>query len=1006
MDTTANTISISSYNCQYANELRLPFFEKLFHESDFLLIQEHGLYADKLDWFSALGDVCVHGVSAMDARRALRGRPHGGAAIVWRAALAARVEPVPWDATRMCAVEVHLQEGVLLLVNVYMPCDDGRPDANVREYKTVLDEIVTLCNSSQASFLCIMGDFNTDLRRTSPQTNVLKNFIESNELSCTTEANSAKVPFTYCSKINGLRSRIDHCLLSCNIQDWVQDCHIREDVDNPSDHVGVRVVLSCPLEYAGPPPAPPPRPPGRAWAAATPQQLQDYRELLDEQLGDLELPLEALQCVDHHCTRHCQLIDMFHDNLIEALIYCSEQTIDPTNKKKNRKKLITGWNNYVEKYFQASLFWHRLWVANDRPQSGIIDNIRRTTRANYHKARKYALKHENVIQSDNLVDSLQNESSREFWSKVRRCRGSKPRQTHQVDGKREPEEIAEVFKSKFSNVYNVVSYSQDDMNELNRDISTFINSYEGEGEQPHLITPEDVKFGLSKLKMGKKDGWLQITSENLLHGSDLLHGHLSLLFSCMMSHGYSPGGMLVGTMVPLPKGRFAAKSKSVNYRAITLSSLLGKILDQIILKNEADKLATSDQQFSYKKKLSTTACTSVIRETISYFNHKGTSVYGLMLDATQAFDRVEYCKLFRLLLIRDVNPFICRLLLRMYTNQELRVRWGSILSESFSVSNGVKQGGVISPILYTIYTEGLLTQLRNSNVGCFMGSVYVGVIAYADDIMLLAPSVYAIKSMLKICLDYANEFRILFNDKSKLIVFNPGNRRAPCPHIVINGKKIEAVESVKHLGHIVGHVIKKTDTSKCTGDLAQQCNSLLGDFNSATSCVRNTLFQKYCMSFYGSQFIPLYDACLEDLCRAWRVAIRRVWRLPWTTHCRLLPHLAGTMPPELLLARRGIAFAHQIIKSKNEVVKTIAGMARCCPASILGTNIRHLEARYGLDVRQVDHHWSRKLESEEEEEVRREANQIKELCYMRDSGRTNILSIADIKEIITLLCTE
>ena len=134
--------------------------------------------------------------------------------------------------------------------------------------------------------------------------------------------------------------------------------------------------------------------------------------------------------------------------------------------------------------------------------------------------------------------------------------------------------------------------------------------------------------------------------------------------------------------------------------------------------------------------------------------------------------------------------------------------------------------------------------------------------------------------------------------------------------------------------------------------------------------------------------------------------MRRVWRLPWTTNCRLLPHLADTMPPELLLARRGIAFAHQMLKSENGVMKTVAGMARCNPASILGTNIRHLEAKYSLDVRQVRHQWMRMQESEEEEEVRRVANHIKELCHMRDTGRTNILDIEDIKEIIRILCTE
>ena len=90
----------------------------------------------------------------------------------------------------------------------------------------------------------------------------------------------------------------------------------------------------------------------------------------------------------------------------------------------------------------------------------------------------------------------------------------------------------------------------------------------------------------------------------------------------------------------------------------------------------------------------------MVRETISYFVHKNSNVYGLVLDATKAFDRVNYCKLFKILLKRNVNPLICRLLLFMYINQNLRVRWGNNYSDNFTVSNGVKQGGVISPIFF------------------------------------------------------------------------------------------------------------------------------------------------------------------------------------------------------------------------------------------------------------------------------------------------------------------
>ena len=259
----------------------------------------------------------------------------------------------------------------------------------------------------------------------------------------------------------------------------------------------------------------------------------------------------------------------------------------------------------------------------------------------------------------------------------------------------------------------------------------------------------------------------------------------------------------MGTMVPLPKGRFNDLSNSKNFRALTISSLLGKLLDNIILNIESEHLCTNDLQFSFKPKSSTTMCTTMIRETISYFVNRGSNVYGLVLDATKAFDRINYCKLFRILLDRNVSPLICRLLLNMYTNQKLRVKWADAYSSEFSVSNGVKQGGVISPLLFCVYMDGLITELLSSNVGCFMGSVYAGIFLFADDIKLLAPSVQALNIMLNICIDYAARFDVLFNDMSQSIIFRSPLDDVPTLDVFINGFKLSAVKQINHLGQII-----------------------------------------------------------------------------------------------------------------------------------------------------------------------------------------------------------
>ena len=100
------------------------------------------------------------------------------------------------------------------------------------------------------------------------------------------------------------------------------------------------------------------------------------------------------------------------------------------------------------------------------------------------------------------------------------------------------------------------------------------------------------------------------------------------------------------------------------------------------------------------------------------------------------------------------------------------LKWGNTVSSEFTVSNRVKQGGVLSPILFAIYTDGLLKRLEETGVGCHMGSHFTGALAYADDITLLAPCKSALSILVSVCEKYASEFDILFNgSKSKLLFF-------------------------------------------------------------------------------------------------------------------------------------------------------------------------------------------------------------------------------------------
>ena len=104
----------------------------------------------------------------------------------------------------------------------------------------------------------------------------------------------------------------------------------------------------------------------------------------------------------------------------------------------------------------------------------------------------------------------------------------------------------------------------------------------------------------------------------------------------MLSHGVAPTGLLLSTMVPVPKDKRGSKSDSNNYRAIAISSILGKLFDSIIIKDQHLSLITDDLQFGFKENSSTITCTQLLVETIEYYNINNTDCYMLLLDASKA----------------------------------------------------------------------------------------------------------------------------------------------------------------------------------------------------------------------------------------------------------------------------------------------------------------------------------------------------------------------------------
>ena len=136
-----------------------------------------------------------------------------------------------------------------------------------------------------------------------------------------------------------------------------------------------------------------------------------------------------------------------------------------------------------------------------------------------------------------------------------------------------------------------------------------------------------------------------------------------------------------------------------------------------------------------------------------------------------------------------VPPDVTRLLLNVYTGQQVWVLWNGVTLGNFTISNGVKRGAIISPMLFCVYLDNFLIELKRAGVGCLVGNWFVAALGYSDDVVLLAPTARAMRTMLGVCDKCASEFNVIFNAKKyKCITFNKQNyfvAHAPSIHPVL-----------------------------------------------------------------------------------------------------------------------------------------------------------------------------------------------------------------------------
>ena len=196
-----------------------------------------------------------------------------------------------------------------------------------------------------------------------------------------------------------------------------------------------------------------------------------------------------------------------------------------------------------------------------------------------------------------------------------------------------------------------------------------------------------------------------------------------------------------GEIRPVFKGKKLDKNNSLNYRPVMNSCMSLKILEYCFLPTMTKCLRLNNLQFGFRKNVGCLSAVTLVKETVFKYNSENSNVHCAMVDLSKAFDCVNKNILFDKLRKTKLNPKIIDLLKFMYENTSVNILFNGTRGNSWDIGNGVRQGGILSPLLYGFYTNDILESISNMNVGCSLNGYKTNIIAYADDLLLMSPTV-------------------------------------------------------------------------------------------------------------------------------------------------------------------------------------------------------------------------------------------------------------------------
>nr|VZI16281.1 unnamed protein product [Spirometra erinaceieuropaei] len=365
--------------------------------------------------------------------------------------------------------------------------------------------------------------------------------------------------------------------------------------------------------------------------------------------------------------------------------------------------------------------------------------------------------------------------------------------------------------------------------------------FRGVLNRPSVIsdaTSSETIRAVQQLSSGKAPGSDAIPAEVYKHGGPLLMDHLTALFQEMWRQGEVPQDFKDETIVHLYK-RKGNRHVCDNHRGISLLNIAGKIFARILLKrlnNHLEQSLLPENQCGFRRHRGNTDMIFAARQLQEKCQEMRTHLHSTFVDLTKAFDTVNREGLWKIMQKFGCPERFTQMVRQLHDGMMARVTDNGAVSEAFAVTNGVKQGCVLAPTLFSLMfsamlmdayrderpgiriafrTDGHLLNQRRMHFQSRVSTTTVHELLFADDCVLNTTSEEEMQRSKDLFSAACENFGLVINTQKTVVMHQPPHNTATAPNappqISVNGTQLQVVENFPYLGSTLSRNTKIDD---------------------------------------------------------------------------------------------------------------------------------------------------------------------------------------------------